>query len=50
MKYGSVVAVAHLWDLQGRHDGFIVEGPSSLVLIWEDFRLQNKIEEEKEGC
>lgn len=34
--------VVHLWDLHGRHDGFIVERPSSLVLVWKDFRLQKK--------
>lgn len=27
----------HLRDLHGRHDGFVVERPSSLVLIWKDF-------------
>lgn len=33
-----------LRDLHGRHDGFVVERPSSLVLIWKDFRLDNFIQ------
>lgn len=34
----------YLRDLHGRHDGFVVERPSSLVLIWKDFRLDNFIQ------
>lgn len=42
VRHGYAVTVVHLWDLHGRHDGFIVERPSSLVLVWKDFRLQKK--------
>lgn len=42
VRRGYAVTVVHLWDLHGRHDGFIVERPSSLVLVWKDFRLQKK--------
>lgn len=31
----------YLWDLHGRHDGFVIERPSSLVLIRKDLRLDN---------